>query len=138
MTKHTTPQPSETDLETYGTQLLELDGWRSLKTDPVSRKEWGKGFGELGMADRLYIRYRPELSEGVMVDFKTLATATTHVLWIEWKRLKGKAKPHQLAWIAAERKRGALVWLAGTDFPATPEGFFAHYQNSGLMRKRIS
>jgi hypothetical protein len=127
----------EKALEAYGTDLLELDGWRTLKTDPVSRKEWGKGFGELGMADRLYIRYEP-LGHATP-DILSMA----QVLWIEWKRIRPgrlaamKAQAHQKLWIEAERSRGALVWLAGVDFTATPEGFFTHYKDSGLLRRKI-
>lgn len=134
--------PSEADLENYGTQLLELDGWRSLKTDPVRNREWGKGFGEPGMADRQYLRYdcdpQSALYEVMNENDRQQLRAAGEILWIEWKRLKGKAEAHQLAWIRLERKRGALVWLAGKDFTATPEGFYAHYKASGLMRKQIS
>ena len=121
---------SEADLERYGTQLLENDGWRALKTDPVSRREWGKGFGELGMADYLYIRY-------ACLSRLEDRAEKNDVLWIEWKRLKGKVQANQTIWIRAEMSRGALVWLAGVDFEATPEGFFAHYKASGLCRKII-
>lgn len=168
----TTIKPSETDLEKYGTDLLALDGWRSLKTDPVSdtgfanrlrqwimgvpalnhvrqlifdgiRKcLWGKGFGERGMADRLYIRYETDWWTNPCCDdplhkpsIKQLSRA--EVLWIEWKRLGGKAAPHQREWIAAERARGALVLLASEDFEATPEGFLVWYRGSGLMRRKI-
>src|ERR1035438_8174822 len=44
-------------IEAECTKLLEEDGWRALRTDPVSDKAKGKGFGEIGMADHLYIRY---------------------------------------------------------------------------------
>lgn len=127
---------SEADLEKYGTDLLELDGWRSLKTDPCSDRSRGKGFGELGMADHLYIRYR-DIHAVYMKGSDAEIDALAHVLWIEWKRKGGKAKQHQLNWIEAERGRGALVWLAGVDFPATPEGFFEHYKASGLCRREI-
>lgn len=137
---------SEADLEQYGTDLLILDGWRAFKTDPVSDRSRGKGFGEKGMADHLYLRYwSPDsrVFRGVItIPPSPLGDAANltlgEILWIEWKRRKGKAKPHQIEWIELERKRGALVWLADVDFVATPEGFFSHYQTSGLMRKRIT
>lgn len=135
----TTIKPSEADLEQYGTDLLALDGWRSLKTDPVTNREWGKGFGEVGMADRLYLRY---LYDGPCCDRPEHAAthevkASAQVLWIEWKRPGGKAKDQQRLWIDFERELGALVLLAGEDFLATPEGFLAWYRGSGLMRKNI-
>ena len=46
----------EAELERTCTNMLVLDGWRALKTNPVSRRARGAGFGELGMADYLYIR----------------------------------------------------------------------------------
>lgn len=122
---------SEADLERYGTDLLALDGWRTLKTDPVSDKSRGKGFGEKGMADRLYLRY------GYLPSTRYEGLALAEVLWIEWKRRGGRAEPHQQAWHAVERARGALVLLAGDHFEASPEGFLAWYRASGLMRREI-
>jgi hypothetical protein len=114
---------SERAMERTCTTMLISDGWRPLKTSPVSRRARGVGFGELGMADYLYIRYwagcRPEEAQ---------------VAWVEWKRADGEAAPHQLAWIKAERAKGALVWLAGVDFEATPEAFWEFYKRSGLCR----
>ena len=114
----------ERDLEKACSDLLQCDGWRLLKTDPVSDRRRGKGFGEIGMADCLYIRYLRR------------ATGDSEVMWIEWKAPRGKPSGAQRLWIAAERARGALVWLAGADFPASVEGFLAHYQESGLMRRK--
>jgi len=78
---------SEADIQRTCSELLEWDGWRALRTDPVSDRATvdairraimgvpelnhvrelilkvikrcvrGKGFGELGMPDHLYIRY---------------------------------------------------------------------------------
>lgn len=124
-------EPSEADIQKTCTQFLELDGWRALKTTPVSNWRRGDGFGELGMADHLYIRY----------DDKAFPANWAQVMWIEYKRMRGKnatqAKEHQRQWIAAERARGALVLLAGEDFPATIEGFQQWYRTSGLMRGRL-
>ncbi len=47
----------ERDIAKTCSDVLIWDGWRMLVTDPVSDRARGKGFGELGMADRLYIRY---------------------------------------------------------------------------------
>jgi hypothetical protein len=125
---------TEADIEKQCSDLLALDGWRSLKTDPVSRREWGKGFGELGMADRLYLRYEPELNLPPP-HRKPVDNAYAQVLWIEWKRPGRKLRYDQEAWAITERSRGALVLAAGVDFPATFEGFTAWYRGSGLMRR---
>ena len=122
---------SEADIAHTCSDLLQADGWRMLITDPVSDRARGKGFGELGMADRLYIRYNGCL--------RTPATGQAQIIWIEWKRtVRGKptkATPHQKAWHAAERARGALTLIAGQDFPATIEGFHSWYKASGLQRR---
>lgn len=130
---------SEADIERQCTDFLALDGWRSLKTDPVSRKEWGKGFGEPGMPDRLYIRYddqedmKPGTPQGVLNSPALRAIAD--VMWIEWKRPGKKAEAHQRLWHAAERARGALVLVAGADFRADFDTFVAWYRASGLLRR---
>ena len=64
-------------------KLLADDGWRILKTDLVSDRSRGKGFGEPGMADTLAIRYgrQPSVAE---------------LIWVEWKAPGGRAKKHQL------------------------------------------
>lgn len=138
-TRNSPVKLSEADLERQCSDLLALDGWRSLKTDPVSRREWGKGFGEKGMADRLYMRYRGGTEIDVVISTREcgpfLKRQAAEVMWIEWKRLGGKAAPHQRIWIETERARGALVLLAGEDFPATFEGFGQWYKARGLMRR---
>lgn len=129
---------SEADLERQCSDLLALDGWRTLKTDPVSRREWGKGFGELGMADRLYIRYGIRYAiegRGYAVGAGLFVSREDEVMWIEWKRPDGRNKQHQKKWQRDERIRGALVLVAREDFPATFEGFCAWYAGSGLMRR---
>ena len=146
MTKATSSNPlalTEKHLEEACSRVLELDGWRRLKTDPVSRREWGKGFGELGMADDLYIRYNDLLKKPAHI-----SPCAAEVMWIEWKRLLGnvtvvsgaykatKAAQHQKDWHLLERKRGALTLIAGEDFPATFEGFMAWYRTSGFMRRQ--
>jgi hypothetical protein len=125
------PVLKESDIARTCSDYLEADGWRMIITDPVSDRQRGKGFGELGMADRLYIRYpRGERT------FKTFA----QVLWIEWKRIDKqgkttKATALQKSWHEAERARGALTWIAGEDFPASIEGFIEFYQASVLKRR---
>ncbi len=120
-------EPTEAQIEQYFTELLELDGWRALRTDPVQRREWGKGFGEIGMADHLYIRYREHPQDH----------AVAEVLWVEFKARGGKPSEKQLAWHTLERKRGALTIIVGINCPASCEGLFAWYKASGLMRRGI-
>jgi hypothetical protein len=138
------PALLESQIAQTCTELLAADGWRCLITDPVSDRTRGKGFGELGMADRLYIRYCPMPSEwhsDKQPYWRPKAQCEALVLWIEWKRVDGrgrttKATDHQNAWHAAERARGALTLIAGVDFPATIEGFRDWYTRSGLARGR--
>lgn len=136
------PRITEAQLQTYGTQLLEADGWRALRTDPVSRREWGKGFGEKGMADMLYVRYLDDALVHIAANTDdppstNVMLSICRVMWIEWKRKGGKVAAHQTAWHELERKRGALTLIAGENFEATPESFYEWYKNSGLMRKDI-
>lgn len=132
--------PSEAQIQETCSSFLELDGWRALQTDPVSDRSRGKGFGEVGMADHLYVRYECRTQINVKARL-FYAQAKAEVLWIEWKRIKGKkaTKPttHQLDWHQAERARGALTLIAGIDFPASIEGFMDWYVESGLRRKVI-
>lgn len=131
------PKLSEADLERQCSDLLALDGWRSLKTDPVSDRSRGKGFGELGMADRLYIRYKLSQSGPHFTATEdALFLPWAEILWVEWKTKTGRAEDHQVAWHTAERARGALVLLAGVDFPAHFEGFTQFYAQSGLLRRK--
>jgi hypothetical protein len=135
---------SEAELERDCTNILIHDGWRALKTNPVSRRAHGKGFGERGMADYLYIRYLHHAK----IEFYTchgtrVTTVLKHpaseVMWIEWKRrtetgTDTKAAEHQKDWHRDERCCGALTLIAGEDFPATVDGFAAWYEASGLKR----
>jgi len=95
-----------------------------------------KIIGEAGMPDRLYIRY-------AYIDcmYTPYLRVVSEVLFVEWKRLEGKnatkTSQRQKYWILLERNRGAVVWIAGEDFPATIEGFRKHYKNSRLMRHAI-
>ena len=135
---------AEKHIQQTCTEWLELDGWRALRTDPVSRREWGKGFGEVGMADHLYIRYGPGILPETDLHGKTfrMIGGCAQVLWIEYKRLNRGGKPTKAAnkqrdWHKAERARGALTLIAGEDFPATIEGFMSFYRQSGLMRRNL-
>lgn len=133
------PDLKESQIARTCSDLLIADGWRMLVTDPVSDKGRGKGFGELGMADRLYIRYGAGEKLQPVSILISRVFPLHEVIWIEWKRtVRGvatKATPHQKAWHAAERARGALTLIAGEDFPATIEGFVAWYKASGLARR---
>lgn len=143
---------SEADIARTCSGILMIDGWRMLITDPVSDNSRGKGFGEPGMADRLYIRYasietvRMAREQPALPAFGSPLTPEAHrsiwadeVMWIEWKRTRRgvatKPTAHQLAWHRAERSRGAFTLIAGIDFPATIEGFRAWYAASGLARR---
>jgi hypothetical protein len=112
---------TESMIQETCSEMLELDGWRRLRTDPVSDRARGKGFGEPGMADDLFIRY--------------IWAAMAEVMWIEWKSAKGITKRHQAIWHVAESARGATVVVAGEDFPKSIEGFQDWYKSSGLNRK---
>lgn len=132
---------SEAELERICTQMLEHDGWRPLKTDPVSRRSQGKGFGEVGMADYLYMRAKPWPKERFIGQQKPgdnpwipVVMCQAEILWIEWKRPGGVNAEHQKAWQAAERAKGFLVWVAGEDFEATADAFWVFYSKSGLKR----
>lgn len=130
---------SEALIQAECTKLLEEDGWRPLRTDPVSDRSKGKGFGETGMADMLYIRYYKDALMAV-ARFKALVPlpmASAQILWIEFKAPRGKPKSHQLEWHRNERARGALTWIAGMDFPASIDGFKEHYRKSGLNRGSV-
>jgi hypothetical protein len=120
---------SEAVIEAECTRILECDGWRALRTDPVSDRSRGKGFGEIGMADHLMIRYRPP------TDWQAGMPGLAEVIWIEYKRPGEKPRKNQTAWHIRERARGALTLIAGEDFPATVEGFRNWYAGSGLMRR---
>lgn len=135
------PLVSEADLAKAATDLLALDGWRALKTDPVSRREWGRGFGEKGMADYLYIRYEmrdwSEEDRSVACRQMVGERAIAQVMWIEWKIPRGTVAEKQHAWRERERARGALALIAGVDFHASFEGFARWYAQSGLQRKKF-
>ncbi len=123
-------------IEAECTKLLEADGWRSLRTDPVSDRGRGKGFGEKGMCDHLYIRYQKTIKSINGVGSLSFC-GEAQILWIEFKSASGKPKKHQIEWNDKERARGAVTWIAGVDFPASIEGFKAYYRASGLNRGNV-
>jgi hypothetical protein len=123
MTQSRAIQIRERDIERACVDLLQLDGWRPLKTDPCSDRFRGKGFGERGMGDSLLIRYA--------------VPPTAEVLWIEWKGPRGRVGDHQMAWHMNERARGAKTLIASIDFEPTIDGFLKFYRTSGLMRRPI-
>ncbi len=112
------PICSEADVQRAVTDLLQLDGWRAIRTDPTSDRARGKGFGEPGMPDHLYIRY------GIL-----LYGAEAEVFWIEFKRKGKKPKDHQRDWHDLERRRGALVYVVDDI-----DDFMKLYAESGLCR----
>lgn len=135
---------SEVQIQTACSQILELDGWRLVKTD--LRHLRGLGVQEKGMADSLYIRYAlvvpiPPLPIQEDVEFEDDPN-NDQVMWIEWKRINKrgnatKTSSAQDSWHTLERARGALTLIAGVDFPATIDGFRSWYKISGLMRGKI-
>ena len=133
MTRKPRLDPKERDIQATCEDLLQLDGWRIFRMEQNFSERKIKTVGEAGMPDCLAIRY---LYAGLFgtLQKETVLRSYCELMWIEWKRLKGKPSTHQKLWHAAERKRGALVWLAGEEFPATVEGFWAHYSASGLLR----
>ncbi len=127
--------PSEAQIQQACDDFLALDGWRKIVTDPPHMR--GLGVSEKGIPDRIYIRYEGNAyREGLRpLPVGDVLIVRAEVLWVEHKKRGGKSAQHQKAWHAAERARGALVWLAGEEFPATIEGFQAHYMASGLNRR---
>ncbi len=116
---------------------LALDGWlRRIKTD--LRHLRGMGVQEKGIPDDCFIRYNPlDASRRAacwgMTEHQLRAEA--EVLWIEWKARDGVVGQKQAEWHQLERARGALVWVAKQDFPATVEGFQDWYRKSGLLQR---
>lgn len=115
------PKVSEADIQRACTNLLIADGWRAIRTDPVSDRKRGKGFGEMGMPDYLYIRYGS--AEPVPLDY----LAAGEILWVEYKRPGIKLRANQAHWHAKER--GALVWVVDDI-----DEFREKYAASGLAR----
>lgn len=126
---------SEAQIERQCSDFLALDGWRGLKTDPCSDRRRGKGFGELGMADHLYIRYLPPGVLRYYLPPDRYGPGLAQVLWVEYKGPRGKLSPHQITWATNERDRGAMVAQATVDFAPSFDGFTDWYRGSGLLRR---
>lgn len=129
------PRLLELDLARAIADLLALDGWRHVKTDVVSDRSRGKGTGEQGMADSLFLRYNlwpirtPPALDPSRVDCEAM--------WIEFKTPRGRVAEHQHAWREREQARGALALIAGIDFDASLEGFARFYARLGLQRRKL-
>lgn len=149
------PRILESHMQQTVVEFLQLDGWRAFRTDPVSdgatvakirqailgcpalnhvrelifslikRCVRGKGFGEVGMPDYLFIRYLDP------ADFEENEKKRwAEVLWIEFKRPGQKPKPDQNLWHATETARGALVMVVD-DIDTFKDWYIA----SGLNRR---
>ena len=113
--------------------FLELDGWHVFLLETVSRREWAKFTGEKGMPDMLCLRYAAPVS--LPPSFRHVGDA--EVLWIESKSKNGRVAQHQSDWHLLERKRGAMVIVAGQDFEPEIEDFIDFYRHSWLQRRPL-
>jgi hypothetical protein len=109
---------AEAAIEEQICQYLALDGWytRHFELNYSERKQ--RSCGERGMPDILAVRYSKP--------------GWANILWIECKRPGGRISVDQRAWRDRERRRGALVVLAGIDFEPSIDGFAGWYSESGL------
>lgn len=133
---------SEAHIQATCTAWLELDGFYALRTDPVSRREWGKGFGEPGMADYQYTRSEPlgacdECGPPGLSKCWNCAASCSQ-FYVEWKKDGGKQAQNQKDWKAKMQALGFVVITAGVEFHSSITGFCDWYAASGLQRKRIS
>lgn len=127
------PRISEASIQETCADWLALDGWlRRIKTD--LRHLRGMGVQEKGIPDDCFIRYGAP-SRRPLTFTPAERQSWAQVLWIEWKARDGVVGDKQKEWHQLERARGALVWVARQDFPATVEGFRAHYRESGLLER---
>lgn len=125
----------EADIERDCTNILIQDGWDALKTNPVSRRSRGAGFGTLGMTDHEFRRPAFTARYTMAHEGPTIAIhALCELLFVEWKSEDGENARHQIEWQDNMRRKGFLVIAAKRDFPATVEGFCNWYENSGLKR----
>ena len=137
MAKTKAPCLKEIDIQIACVDFMRLDGWRPLRTDPCSDRARGKGFGEKGMADHLFIRYLDKAQLQCICERRMVLKApAAEVLWVEFKRPGGKICNHQSLWNAAERAAGAMTVCAIVDFEPTFDGFVAWYRCSGLLRRQ--
>lgn len=92
---------TERDVQKQVLDFLRERHWRPVRMT-VGRFRSRVFVGERGMCDWLFLRYA-RYSSAVHQD---------HFFWLELKRPGEKPSPHQLAWIEAERVKGALVCVA--------------------------
>jgi hypothetical protein len=115
--------------------FMELDGWRAIRTDPVSDRARGKGFGEVGMPDYLFIRYwagyEPTTNARIPENEADLRTEA-QVLWIEFKRKSKLPTVTQMQWHITEINRGALVKVVDDI-----DDYILWYKDSGLCRRML-
>lgn len=127
---------SEAHIEEACTQMLQLDGWWTLKLEQNYSEKKRKVVGEAGMADRIYARFE-NVTQANYKAKQFFAQAKAEVMFIEWKSLTGKPGDEQVRWRLKMQKLGALALLAGYDFDRTIEDFRRWYKTSGLMRLAI-
>ena len=120
------PKP-EALIEAECVKFLQEDGWRALKTNPVSDRGRGKGFGTPGMAD--YEFTRAASSETARKE------GWCQILHVEFKSRGGKPQKHQIEWATQTRAQGFLVWMSSVNFSPSVEGFREFYAQSGLMKR---
>jgi hypothetical protein len=108
------PAP-EADLERAARDFLVLDGWRALKTDPVSDRSRAKRFGERGMADYLYIRYGYGGRRG-----HAPSDALAELMWIEWK--PSRAARRCTSSPGTRANRPAALWPSSPPIPGNHRG----------------
>lgn len=119
---------TEADVQRAVVDMLAADGWRSIRTDPVSDRSRGKGFGEIGMPDYLFVRYDWDQRTRSGAARQTLS----EVMWIEFKAPDKYETKSQRDWHIKERTRGGFVLVvSGVD------DFREWYKTSGLMRNQI-
>lgn len=111
---------SEAEMFVQVEGFLQAHGWRVIKVGYGEIHRGGRvvgTVGEVGMPDRLCIRYG--------------AGSYAEVIWLEGKRSKskgdsgGRIREKQKEWIAAEERRGATVHV-----PRSLEGFQAWYRET--------
>jgi spermidine synthase len=129
----TAPKLLEKDIQRACEDILLLDGWEIIRREKQWSEKKKKATGELGAADCMAVRYD---NAGM---HRYCIRVWAEVLHIEWKRPKtGKLRTSQRIWHDAKRKQGAVTWIAGEQFEPTYESFKAHYEASGLCRRRLT
>jgi hypothetical protein len=119
-------QVKEIDVQCAVVDMLSADGWRAIRTDPVSNKARGTGFGEISMPDFLFLRYWR--MDNLHNDTRPIG----EMFWIEFKAPGKVPNLAQLKWHGNERNLGALVLVVDN-----VDDFREFYKTSGLMRHPI-